>query len=438
LLDGNLNELFHHSVIFLPFHTNLVLPDCGRESITVKILFNGHYFKNDQFTDWIIVGDSGRAECRLQGNGELQYIVEIAVFNDPCQTKMVEPGVFENTLRIAQFPGIILSDDLHFTFKCDYGRPNVTEFQLPHQVSPSFDVNRNLITSDTPIAPSDISNQDRFNSDLTTRPDIDEILGLNGITRDNANRSADISRASDNLLAILITAFVIIGILVFLLILYICLRQCRGRKSRRHNQIHMDSATPSSSSPGIVNQDEDGSWWNSKPIQSSYMFGSSFKAKNYEWVYKISNNSRLIFRNRKKNMAPLPPYTAGSLNLEIERAVDVGLAHQANVNDAFRNGNSSDEHENGKRVPQSYAEWRTQVLNAKSATITQHDPHLTLDRKLDGSDHLDIGSGCLTPVRSITEIYRSAETRLQKLIANQPDDNNSESSIEGNSVFKLF
>jgi hypothetical protein len=126
------------------------------------------------------------------------------------------------------------------------------------------------------------------------------------------------------------------------------------------------------------------------------------------------------------------------LNLEIERAVDVGLAHQANVNDAFRNGNSSDEHENGKRVPQSYAEWRTQVLNAKSATITQHDPHLTLDRKLDGSDHLDIGSGCLTPVRSITEIYRSAETRLQKLIANQPDDNNSESSIEGNSVFKLF
>lgn len=55
---------------------------------------------------------------------------------------------------------------------------------------------------------------------------------------------------------------------------------------------------------------------------------------------------------------------------------------------------------------------------------------MTLDRS--GADQLDIASGCLTPVRSIAEIYRSAETRLQKLIANQPDDNNSESSIEGN------
>lgn len=70
--------------------------------------------------------------------------------------------------------------------------------------------------------------------------------------------------------------------------------------------------------------------------------------------------------------------------------------------------------------------------NKNATRSPQNDSHHTLDRKLDSSEQLDIASGCLTPVRSITEIYRSAETRLQKLIANQPDDNNSESSIEGN------
>lgn len=37
-----------------------------------------------------------------------------------------------------------------------------------------------------------------------------------------------------------------------------------------------------------------------------------------------------------------------------------------------------------------------------------------------------LASGCLTPVRSITEIYRSAETRLQKLNSQNEKNNKQE------------
>ncbi|KAI3415637.1 hypothetical protein GPALN_005234 [Globodera pallida] len=93
-----------------------ITTECAQEQMTLHVQLNESFLPSGRFTDWIIVGTTTRPECRLKGNGELRYIVQIAVLKDPCATKMTAPGVFQNTLRIASFPGLILSDDLNFEF----------------------------------------------------------------------------------------------------------------------------------------------------------------------------------------------------------------------------------------------------------------------------------------------------------------------------------
>nr|CAD2182166.1 unnamed protein product [Meloidogyne enterolobii] len=109
--------------------------ECGPKMITLNINFNQKMYPEGQFHEWIIVGNTMRTECRLKGNGELRYVVQIALPNDPCATRMISAEVYENTLRIASFPGLILSEDLNYEFKCIYGLPKINEFRLPQRSS---------------------------------------------------------------------------------------------------------------------------------------------------------------------------------------------------------------------------------------------------------------------------------------------------------------
>uniref|UniRef100_A0A915DK38 Uncharacterized protein n=1 Tax=Ditylenchus dipsaci TaxID=166011 RepID=A0A915DK38_9BILA len=63
----------------------------------------------------------------------------------------------------------------------------------------------------------------------------------------------------------------------------------------------------------------------------------------------------------------------------------------------------------------------SQEEHEQFARINKSDSDLAVVTSPGGFRGDGLASGCLTPVRSITEIYRSAETRLQKMIHNNED-----------------
>lgn len=47
----------------------------------------------------IKVGNTMRNECKLKGNGELRYVVQIALPNDPCGTRILSKGDLNNIFK---------------------------------------------------------------------------------------------------------------------------------------------------------------------------------------------------------------------------------------------------------------------------------------------------------------------------------------------------
>uniref|UniRef100_A0A8R1IDR5 ZP domain-containing protein n=1 Tax=Caenorhabditis japonica TaxID=281687 RepID=A0A8R1IDR5_CAEJA len=132
-----------------------VTPRCGSQLISIEVNFNASQLPGGKFTDWIIVGVSGRPECRLRGNGESKYIIEIAVFNDPCMTQIPAHNVFQNKIRIGKNPVVILEEDQSITVKCIYGFPSVETMALP-VIKSNFNIDSFAQSSAHP-SPEDIT-----------------------------------------------------------------------------------------------------------------------------------------------------------------------------------------------------------------------------------------------------------------------------------------
>uniref|UniRef100_A0A915N6Z1 Uncharacterized protein n=1 Tax=Meloidogyne javanica TaxID=6303 RepID=A0A915N6Z1_MELJA len=374
-------------------------------------------YPEGQFHEWIIVGNTMRTECRLKGNGELRYVVQIALPNDPCATRMVSAGVYENTLRIAS------------SFKkCIYGLPKINEFRLPQRSStarPSAKVQTALIenslgndknlkqsskhesdsTFDSQITlplllPSDILQHQKanpstgifqipspsisFNIPTTENEarfggDIERNINTNLIQEDNPEKiaatrfSKESDTDSDNIWEkrrSSISSIVIIGMIALLGIFFLGSFEEYGVDHLQELRNHVTNNNKSTAF-GITNEHFD-----------RLDFGS---------LRKLQNQTTVLIRKKQQQLSSSSSnFRSGCIT---EGTISRGVLTINTANDKYSNNN----------------------LNSDDELIWNENGL----QKRDNNNAINADLNAAAACRSITEIYRSAEMKLKNMMPNE-------------------
>uniref|UniRef100_A0A5S6Q4M8 ZP domain-containing protein n=1 Tax=Trichuris muris TaxID=70415 RepID=A0A5S6Q4M8_TRIMR len=126
--------------------------DCQQRMMAIHIRFNSSI--TPWFTNWIVVGDGSRPECRIKGDGSLEYLIEVPLHGNQCGTVKILPNTFEALIGVKKSPFLILDGDDFLRVRCTYGYPQV---QMPNVPSSPAKERQSILPFLTERTPFDVT-----------------------------------------------------------------------------------------------------------------------------------------------------------------------------------------------------------------------------------------------------------------------------------------